>query len=68
MKDQQMTQAEAIKLAGPGYKLEGLTDEWRVVGFRVLNKDGEEIARFPRSGDRAALAQPLELDMGTAIL
>jgi hypothetical protein len=49
-----MTVDEAIKAAGPGYELEGLTDEKQVTGFRVLTRDRREIAVFNRAGRKLA--------------
>lgn len=62
-----MTVDEAIKVAGPDFKLEGMTDETRVIGFRVLSRDGREIAMFI-DNKCAALVQPLPLGADTSSL
>jgi hypothetical protein len=56
---------EAIEVAGPGFKLEGITDDRNVVGFRVLTHDGREIAVFS-GDDQKALVRPLVLGEDTS--
>jgi hypothetical protein len=62
-----MTVNEAIEAAGPGFKLEGLTDGKRVIGFRVLSHDRRVIAVF-KGEDHTAPAQPLASGAGTSSL
>ena len=61
-----MTVNEAIEVAGRGYRIEGLTDGCRVVGFRVLTADSYEVAVFKDADGGRAPAQPLLSSMDTS--
>jgi hypothetical protein len=59
-----MTVSEALERAGTGAVMMGVLDCSRVVGFRVLNRDGQTVAMFNCSG--IELAPPLVSDEGTS--
>jgi hypothetical protein len=54
-----MTVNEAVALAGDGYRLEGTTDDVRVIGMRVLDRDGNVMAMFNCEGQEVELLPPL---------
>jgi hypothetical protein len=59
-----MTVNEALERAGSGAILMGVLDCSRVIGFRVLNRDGQTVAMFNCAG--IELAPPLVSDEGTS--
>jgi hypothetical protein len=55
---------EALERAGNGAVIMGVLDCSRVIGFRVLSRDGQTVAMFNCAG--IELAPPLVSDEGTS--
>jgi hypothetical protein len=57
-----VTVNEAIERAGSGFILEGVANSSQVIGFEVLSKDGNLIARFNCAGIELALSPVSDAD------
>jgi hypothetical protein len=58
-----MTPAEAIELAGKGYRLIGVAGPTEILGFEVLNASDKVVARFNRQNQEVDRLLPEGDDM-----